>query len=41
MQILSKILQKAIKAVQHTVVLHGLAPWLSREPMPIIKVYKQ
>lgn len=40
MQILPKILQKALKTVQHTVVLHGLAPWLSKELMPI-KVYRQ
>ena len=29
-----------IETVQDTVVLHGLAPWLSREPIPI-KVYRQ
>ena len=40
MQILPKILQKALKTVQHTLVWHGLAPWLSKELMPI-KVYGQ
>ena len=40
MQIRPRILQKALKTVQHTVVLHGLAPWLSKELMSI-KLYRQ